>query len=820
MPRWIRMLLIGAAVAAVGLAVVLGAAWALLPRDWISKEAQRQAAQLSGAEVRWKSLEPGIEGFSIGVRLRGFAFRAPAKGDPTIDARAQEVFVRFKLLPLLSRRVEVAAARIRGAGIATWERAPLPEQPKAAAPANGASGMALFLPRLELDGVDIRTRDRNGGGIDVRRLRGSTNITGTLQSPQGVRIDVTADSLFWKGSARDPRLALPTPFRLDLAMKAGGGKNRLEVESGQVSLGDLRSDMSGAVTIPPPPAPAMLALVIRGGPAEWKSSDPLFQALTAASPATWSTKASWEIQIGGTTTAMVQNGILTLRPVQITADANKVSLDEFRVDWATATDRTFKANAKGGGSGLSVRLEANGSMEPGGETSGTLEIDAPAARLNGLLPDTPEWKAGTLAVRAIFSVRAPAPPAVRWTVTGRDLSGTAPGVAQPIRRLAFQVAGDDKKIEVRSMSATVGSSTALVKGEVIPGEPLGTGAFTVNVDRFVAEEWAPPPAARKGGASSPPSAAAPPPLPFRRLTADVTIGELHQGGMIVRDVSVPVRYEDEALHVEPIRGSVGEGTISGSLTVNDLIAAPSYALHLGIAKAPVAEVARGLLPFELGLSGLLNGEVDLSGPGLPGPEVGESLRGSIAGTVEQGRLIDNEPIRKIRNTLGLNADADMAFKTISHVLRIERGKLLLDKVRGDLGADKFELTGALGLDKGLDLRLLLRLAPERLKGGGTLGELARYARDADGRIPVELGIGGTTDKPRVQLKAGKILDVAGQGLKESLTKSLTSTLESKARKAGGDSLGSAADSTGAPGDSAVEDPLRKGREAIQRLLGK
>jgi hypothetical protein len=572
--------------------------------------------------------------------------------------------------------------------------------------------------------------------------------------------------------------------------------------------------------MPPPPAPIALDLLVKGGPKEVRSSDDAMRALVAASPASWSTNAAWEVRIGGTAAAMVQKGAVTLRPIEVSSDGNRFALDQLRADWAIAADQSFLAHAKGGGSGLAIKFEASGSVKPGGTTNGTVEIDAPAARLNGLLPDLPVWKAGTLAVRALFVVRAPAAPEVRWTVTGRDLSGTAPGLAQPIRRLAFQVAGDDKKIEVRSMNATVGTSTATVNGEMIPGKPLGTGAFTVAVDRFVAEEWAPPPA-KKGGAPAPRAAAAPPPpIPFRSLTADVTIGELRQGGMTVRDVTIPLRYDEGTLQVEPMRGSVGEGTISGSLTVRDLIGTPSYALHLGIEKTPVDEVARGLLPFRLGLSGLLNGIVDLSGPGLPGPEASEALRGSLSGTIEEGRLADNEPIRKIRSALGVGTEAEMAFKTITHVLRIEGGRLLLDKVRGDLGADKFELTGALGLDKAMDLRLLLRLAPGRLQGGGTLAELARYARDADGRIPVELSIGGTTEKPRVQLKSGKLLDIAGQGLKEALTKSLTTKLESSARRAASDSLNAPADSTGARADSAAEDPLRKGREALRKLIGK
>jgi hypothetical protein len=72
----------------------------------------------------------------------------------------------------------------------------------------------------------------------------------------------------------------------------------------------------------------------------------------------------------------------------------------------------------------------------------------------------------------------------------------------------------------------------------------------------------------------------------------------------------------------------------------------------------------------------------------------------------------------------------------------------------------------------------------------------------------------------VQLKSGKLLDIAGQGLKEALTKSLTTKLESSTRRAASDSLNAPADSTGARADSAAEGPLRKGREALRKLIGK
>lgn len=826
MPRPLRIALLGIAALAGISALVIGLAWAFIPRDWVSKEAQKQAAAMSDAAVSWKSLEPGIEWLAVGVRVQGLAVRMPREGDPRVDLLAKEVFVRFKLLPLLVRRVEIAAAHVKGAGIATWDRGPLPPQePGKKGP--GGGDLAFVLPKIELDGIDLRTRDLYGGGLDLHGLHGFAEIAGTLEKPRSVHVEAEVESLFWKASARDPLRALPSPLKADVAMKGSrGAKPRLDVEHGTVWLGPLKSDLSGAIALPVGETPAQFDLTLEGKPQEIRSSDDEFRSLAALSPAMWSAKTSWKIKLMGSPEAPVQSGRVSLQPILVESGTNKFALDQLAADWSVSPDRRFTAKAAGGGSGLSLRLEASGSVLPGGESNGTFELDAPAARLNGLAPNTPTWKSGMIAVRAVFVNRAPAPPDVRWTVTGRDLSGTAPGVKQPIKRLRFSLAGDAKQVEVRSLDATAGSTNASVTGTVTMGKPLGTGAFVARLDRFVAEEWTPA-AAEKGAAKAAPAPApargAPPPIPFEKLTADVSIGELRQGTMSVKNLSVPVLFQKGALTVEPIRGSMGTGTIAGVLKVQELMTKPAYALQLDVQKAPVEEFARGLLPFKLGLTGVLNGKVDLTGPGLPGAEVSESLRGNLSGTVEEGKIAETETLKKIRGALGLGGNTDMAFKTISHVLRIEGGKLLLDKVRGDLGPDKFELTGALGMDKSMNLTLLLRLAPERVKGNTALARFARYARDADGRLPIQFGIGGTAQSPKVQLKAGNLLEVAAGGLKENLGKSLTQKLTDKFAP-----KGSATDSTAAGRDtlaakkdsSAAEDPLKKSRDALRKLLGK
>jgi hypothetical protein len=63
MKRALRMAAFAAGGVALLAALALGLAWAFLPREWISQEARRQAAQLEVADVGWKKLEPGLSGF-------------------------------------------------------------------------------------------------------------------------------------------------------------------------------------------------------------------------------------------------------------------------------------------------------------------------------------------------------------------------------------------------------------------------------------------------------------------------------------------------------------------------------------------------------------------------------------------------------------------------------------------------------------------------------------------------------------------------------------------------------------------------------------
>lgn len=807
-PLRIAILAIAGAFALFGL--MIGLAWALMPRDWIQQEARRQATRMSNARVEWARLTPAFQHWSLGVTVERLDLRMPESGPARVQARIPEAFVSFKLLPLLARRVEVDGARIKGGGIVLTDQPPEPPSPGEAR----SAGTNVYIPRIDLDGVSFRTRDPLGAGFDVKRVSGKAEIEGALDRPRAVRLEVKADSLYWKPEARGPLLPLPSPADVRLAMASTDGGKRLVVSEGTAIVGPLTSAISGEIRMPPPPAPAGLALRVVGQPQTVRSTDPAIRAFSSKSPASFSATVSWDVRIGGTARDVTNEGRVLLKPFSVSAQSNTFTMDQASVSWASAADQTFVGRAEGFGGGVTFTAEARGVTRPGGEIRGTFYSRAPAERLNGLTMNGPMWSSGDLECRGSFVSHPPREVEIDYTVTGTGFSGTMPGVSRPIRRLTFAVSGTRTTAKVNSLEAVAGSSTARVTGTMSLGA-VRSGNFDVAIDRLVTEEWTGGKGAGVRLDAGPAAQGSKPPL--ETLVANMRIGELRNRGLVVHDVIVPVRFAQGKLVADPIKGAIGSGTVEGALDVAGVGSTPTFTLHLDLKQVPVEDVVSGLLPVRLPITGTLSDVIDLRGTGYPGPEAAATMTGTVAGKVERGLLKQNAALKQLRQALGSGSPAEVPFETILHSVRIGDGKLLLDKVSGDLGRDAFSIAGSVGFDQALNLSAVLRLSPSRVEGGGFLAQLASYGKDSEGRVPVEVKITGNALSPKVSVQPGRLLETAGKGLvQQQIGKLLTG-----GRRAGADTArGGPADTTGrapAAAPDSGESPVTK---ALQKLFGK
>jgi hypothetical protein len=823
--RPLRIALAAVLGVAAALALVFAAAWFLMPRDWIDSEARRQAAQMKGMTVRWTHLTPAIQWLSIGVKIEGLTVRVPDVGPPRTDLKANEIFVSMKILPLLSRRVEVSAAKLDGAWVTLTDRGPEPGKPPGAPQ---APPFALALPRVDFHNLNVRTRDLLGSGMELRGLSGNVAFAGTLEQPSSIRASAKADSLFWKASAAAADMALPSPLAVDVDLEAKGGPGILQVAHGTVDLGPLTSALTGTVRFPKEGAAGGPALDIQiaGGPQKFDSGDRAFSGIAAATPAKWQGTAAWKIRASGIAPDVVTDGTLNVSGFSVRAQENSFLIDQVRVGWNTRADQTFTASGSGAGSGIALTFQAKGLLTPGGATTGDLDVRAPATRLNGLVPNAPKWSAGTIEAHAAFELKPPAKPTIKWTLRGNGIDGTMQGLTRPVQGLTFDIAGDDASADIRSIRAKVGSSTMTMSGTVALGKPLGTATIKIGIDRLVAEEWAPP-----TGGKAPAKVEAPPPaalpIPIGALNGTVEIGEVRSGGMRATNISTPIRYDGKDLVASPIKGSIGTGTFQGSFDVQTPFTKPSYALHMDVSRAPVEQVAAGTMPFSSAMTGFLTGALDLSGQGFPSASPNETLKGLLKGTLDDGKIKLTPAVIAIARALGLSEPSEIPFTQLTHTVRIQGSKMLIDQAGGDLGPDKAEMNGSVGLDHTLDLNMLLRLAPSRVKGNTALAKFAQYARDAEGRLPVGLKITGLDRAPRITINTDQLMRAAtrqiaseaGKKFMSDLTRSLSRRPDSLPRAdstLAADSARTRQPSRAAPPDST----LRKAGDALKNLFHK
>ncbi len=826
-------LLRAAVLVAIGMAALVvllfAIAWFSMPRGWIEQQAARQVSQVKGATIRWTRMTPAIQWLSIGVKLEGLTVRIPDVGPPKTDLRANEVFFRMKLLQLLFRRVEISSAKLDGAWVTLTEQPPQAQAPPGSTP---APQFQIMFPRVDFHDLNIRTRDTLGSGTELKGLNGDIAFEGTTDTPSSIRISAKADSLFWKPSAAAADVPLPSPLALDAVLESKGARGVLVMTRGSVDMGPLKSAIQGTVRLPGREAAgqAALDLELTGGPQKIDSGDRAFRGLAAMSPAKWEGTAAWKIHAGGRMPGVVTDGTLNLSGLSVRAQENSFFIDQVRSVWNTRADRSFTANGSGSGSGISLSFQAKGLLTPGGATTGELIVRAPAVRLNGLLPNAPKWSAGQIEAHVSFELKPPAKPVIRWTTRGTGIEGTIQGLAHPVHGLEFDVEGNDASADIRSFRANVASSTLNLSGTLVRGKPLSTGIFKITMDRIIAEEWAPP-----AGGKAPVKVAAPPPaslpVPIGAFTGSVEIGEARSGTMRATNITTPVRYDGKSLVAAPIKGSIGTGTFEGILTVQSPFEKPSYTFHMDVNRAPVEQVAAGTIPFTSAVTGFLSGALDLTGEGFPSARPNDTLRGLLKGTLDDGRLTLTPTVIAIARALGITTGSDLPLTQETHTVRIQGSKMFIDQARGDLGQDKAEMSGTVGLDHMLDLNVLLRLAPSRVKGSTVLAKLAQYARDAEGRLPVGLKITGLDRTPRIVINTEQLMQAAtkqltgevGRRLLDELTKSLSRRPDSLHKA---DST-LAADSTRnlvtvpkTTPDSAVVDPTKKTRDALKKIFGK
>ena len=280
-------------------------------------------------------------------------------------------------------------------------------------------------------------------------------------------------------------------------------------------------------------------------------------------------------------------------------------------------------------------------------------------------------------------------------------------------------------------------------------------------------------------------------LPPYAVDGRVEIGTFLNDPQRVDDLGFDVTMADRRLQLQNLEGTTYEGTLAGSVTLDQRGDASAAARSLGgnrlllASSGPVVapQAPATTLDYDITLSGaragafledwttigrIVDGTLDLTIDGATPMSAGflpelDAFSASGTSLVADGGLAAEAGLAKaLTNALGLNLSSFTDFQRFGGPFSIQDGQIEMET--WSIGGQNLsgEIGGQLGLGGSLDLALTLNVPLSRLQNskipglaGGGDGALAGLVKKLAGAeagsetVPVEVGIGGTIREPSV-----------------------------------------------------------------------
>jgi uncharacterized protein involved in outer membrane biogenesis len=284
-------------------------------------------------------------------------------------------------------------------------------------------------------------------------------------------------------------------------------------------------------------------------------------------------------------------------------------------------------------------------------------------------------------------------------------------------------------------------------------------------------------------------------LPAYDVDGRVEIGTFLNDPQRIDDLAVDVQMRDRRLALRNLAGSTYDGTLAGSVTLDQSASATTSARRGpggsvvmaaqddGAAPGPPSPPVGSDLSYDIQLEGAragafledwtmlgrvvqgtlnlnIDGGTPLSEGFLP---LADALTAEGTSIVADGGLsLDLGVTKALADRLGLGGSALTKFQRFGGPFTIEDGTLEMGTWTLG-GATKAELTGALGLGGSVDVTLQMTLPVSALQGSkipglvggdGALGGLVQKLAGSgagDATIPVRVALGGTMREPTVEV---------------------------------------------------------------------
>jgi hypothetical protein len=757
-------------------------------------------------------------------------YRRPAAWPRGGLATARRAEGSLALLPLLSRRIEIVSLRLtdaavtavrNGQGVGNWEGL---GGPHASEPTPGADAFDLAVRRFDLERASVRIYDaRDGMYLATRQV----DLSLALDRRAGGR----AERLRLEATLRGlgGRTAWPIgerPIRLEADIEHGREGERWRVRRAALHRGRLTLSASGtiegqervvdlALEQSELPLEDLLELLPRDqveSLGRLEGTGRIRLAARARGPASRGRVPAVRAR------ATLDGGRLAFRDKALALEGLgfDLSANEHGADLARLSGRV-------GRSTFDVSGVSRGWADP--RVRGRVRAAADLADLSRFLPVADSTRLSGLARVDVSGAGRPASGdgadfgwSGRVDLTGVSASGV--GLGRPLEDVAGTIGLAPGRAWAKGLTAKVGRSDFTLDGTI--ERPIEWFASASG-----AAKGAPPGAVARVSVRSRrldldqllPTGPSTTPLPPVRAEGTFEVASLHWRKLDATRARGRFTYASGVTAIDECALEAYGGSATGRAWIDFRDRArPHYRLDATAQDLDANAVVSAWTEARNVAFGTLRMSIDLDGTGLTGPEVARGLRMTGLAQVLGGRLAGARVFARLAEFTGVDRFRILAFRDLSAPFRVVSGRVVFDPLA--LSSDEVDwlARGSVGLDGTLDFAIAAVVPPELVPGlpqkllGG-----AGSKRGGDGRLTVDLGLGGTVRSPALSWDANRtasrLLESTGLALIDRLAERLGGSLgDSLARSA---SVEAAADRVVAQAQERMEDELEQRREELE-----
>ena len=406
----------------------------------------------------------------------------------------------------------------------------------------------------------------------------------------------------------------------------------------------------------------------------------------------------------------------------------------------------------------------------------------------------------------------------RATLAGVSVESKA--LPKPVEKISGAVEFSGERATVRSLTGSAGKSSFALDATVErplammakPGTVAPAGVdFTMRSPYLDLAELLPP-------------TPGPALLPNAHGGGRIVIGRLIQQKLDVRNVAARVTFDPTTLEAPEFSLDGYGGKVSGNATF-DLRdpATPGYAVKAKVDTVQADALLSAWTPAKNLLRGTLSTTFDLSGRGSTPDQIKRTLTAVGLAAVVGGQLGPAPALQAIADLTRVPAFGKLSFHNLDLPFEVRQGRVAMREVKVRGAGSEWKASGAVGFDGALDYAVSVAVPKDAVARLGADAALAAGAlTDAEGRVHIDLKVGGNARQPRVSWDAAA-MRAAALGKVSTALEEQRSKIESQLRESARQSL--TGGDSGKVSDTRVMQALadslkkKKGRDILKDLFG-